>query len=289
MLGPADGPVVAGALASARRHGLPHEELSASDVVRRFPGIRPTTEMVGLWEPRAGFVIPELAIASHLALAAEHGAELHLDEPVVGWEASTGQVQVTTARGTATARRLVLAAGAWMRELLPELALPLTVERMVLYWFRPPRATDLFTAQRFPIFICEYTPGRVWYGLPDVGDGVKVALHHDGEPTDPDTVRRDVRPDEVTYIRALLRTFLPAADGELVDTAVCLYTNTPDECFLIDTHPAHSEVVIASPCSGHGFKFSSAIGELLADLALAGTTSFDLTPFRLARLPNTAT
>jgi sarcosine oxidase len=198
-------------------------------------------------------------------------------------------VQVTTARGTATARRLVLAAGAWMRELLPELALPLTVERMVLYWFRPPRATDLFTAQRFPIFICEYTPGRVWYGLPDVGDGVKVALHHDGEPTDPDTVRRDVRPDEVTYIRALLRTFLPAADGELVDTAVCLYTNTPDECFLIDTHPAHSEVVIASPCSGHGFKFSSAIGELLADLALAGTTSFDLTPFRLARLPNTAT
>jgi sarcosine oxidase len=289
MLGPPDGAVVAGALASARQHALPYEELSAAEVVRRFPGFRPTVDMVGVWEPRAGWLAPERAIAAHLALAARHGAELRTNEPALRWRAGGGGgagVEVTTAYGTYAARRLVLAAGAWTRALLgPALDLPLVVERVVQHWFRPARATDLFAPGRFPIFICEYAPGLAWYGFPDAGDGVKAALHHHGElGVDPDALRRDVGPDEVAYVRALLRTFMPAADGPLAESAVCMYTNTPDEHFVIDAHPGHPEVVIASPCSGHGFKFSSAIGELVAELATEGRTAFDLTPFRVGRL-----
>ena len=112
---------------------------------------------------------------------------------------------------------------------------------------------------------------------------MKVALHHHGEPADPDALRRTVAPEEIAYVRALLRTFMPAADGALADTAVCMYTNTPDEHFVIDRHPAHAQVVIASPCSGHGFKFASAIGEQVADLVLDAPSAFDLSPFRVGR------
>ena len=288
MLGPRDGTVVAGALARARQHGLPVEELSAPEVARRFPGFRPTVDMVGVWEPRAGYLVPERAVAAHLALAARHGAELRTGESVLRWEAGGDRVEVATAGGaTYVARRLVLAAGAWMRDLLgPALDLPLVVERQVQHWFRPARDAELFAPERFPIFICEHAPGRAWYGFPDAGDGVKAALHHQGEPAaDPSALRREVAPAEVDAVRALLRTFLPAADGPRLESTVCMYTNTPDEHFVLDVHPAHPEVVVASPCSGHGFKFSSAIGELVADLATSGRTGFDLTPFRVSRFP----
>jgi len=241
--------------------------------------------MVGVWEPRAGFLSPERAIDAHLALASSHGAELRADEPLLRWDVrDSGTVQVTTARGSYAAGRLVLAAGAWTAGLLPDLKLPLAVERTVVHWFRPARATALYDPERFPIFICEYAPGLAWYGFPDDGVGVKVALHHHGEAVaDPDSIRREVGPEEVAYVRALLRTFMPAADGPLVESSVCMYTNTPDEHFLIDAHPAHPEVLIASPCSGHGFKFSPAVGELLADLATGEAPSFDLTPFSASR------
>jgi sarcosine oxidase len=287
MLGPADGQVVPGALRSAREHGLPHEELSAAQVHARFPGFRPTTDMAAVWEPRAGFLKPEAAIAAHLDLASRHGAELRTSEPLVEWRPASDGVEVATRYGsrqtTYRAAGLVLAAGAWMPRVAHDVRLPLRVERTVQYWFRPSPSTTAFDRDRFPIFLCEYTPGLTWYGFPDVGDGVKVALHHQGEPADPDTVRREVGAHEIAYIRALVRTMMPRADGPLVETAVCMYTNTPDEHFIIDRHPRHSRVIIASPCSGHGFKFSSAIGEQLATLALGERPTFDLTPFRISR------
>jgi sarcosine oxidase len=283
MIGPPDGVVVSGAVRSAREHGLPHEVLDAAAVHRRVPGFRPAADMVGVWEPRAGYVVPEAAIAAHLALAARYGAALHTDEPVVGWRATSAGVEVTTSRGAYAAERLVLAAGAWMPRLLGALDVPLAIERNVLHWFRPAHPTSLFDPDRFPIFICEYAPGLAWYGFPDAGDGVKVALHHQGERADPDALRRTVSPEEVAAVRALLGTFMPAADGPLAESAVCMYTNTPDEHFVIDRHPAHANVVVASPCSGHGFKFASAIGEQLAGLALGEVSSLDLTRFRIAR------
>jgi sarcosine oxidase len=240
--------------------------------------------MVGVWEPRAGYLLPEAAIAAHLALAERHGAELHAHEPITAWRATADGVEVATPRGTYAAGALVLAAGAWLGELVGDLRLPLAVERTVMHWFRPARPTGLYAPGRFPVFICEYAPGLAWYGMPDAGDGVTAALHHHGEAAHPDTVRRTVAPEEVAYVRALLRAFMPAADGAAAESVVCMYTNTPDEHFVVDRHPAHPRVVLASPCSGHGFKFASALGEQLAELALGGAPSLDLSAFRVDRL-----
>ena len=177
----------------------------------------------------------------------------------------------------------MIASGAWVTQLVPELALPLVVERNVVHWFDPLTDSAHFGPGSLPIFIHEHEPGRVWYGFPDLGDGVKLALHHQGEPTAADTVRRDVSSDEVERVRALADRFLPGVAGRVRDSVVCLYTNTPDEHFILDVHPAHRGVIVASPCSGHGFKFSSAIGEVIADLVLEGRSRFDLAPFRLSR------
>ncbi len=143
---------------------------------------------------------------------------------------------------------------------------------------------DLFSPERFPVFIHEFRPGVAWYGFPDVGDGVKAGIHHSGEATDPETDLREATERDVARIRALVRAHLPAADRPLREAAVCLYTNAPDHHFLLDRHPDHSSVLVVSPCSGHGFKFAPAIGEVVADLALDGRTRFDLTPFRIDRL-----
>jgi sarcosine oxidase len=201
---------------------------------------------------------------------------------VTKWRATSSGVEVTTFTGTYSAARLVITAGAWVRELVPELALPLEVERQSVCWFDPLEPEE-FTPNNFPIFIHEYEPGRTWYGFANFGDGVKAALHHQGQTTTAQTVRRAVDDAEVAAVRNLLKRFIPNANGPLRSTTVCLYTNAPDDHFILDAHPAHPEVFIASPCSGHGFKFSIAIGELIADEIAGEPRRFDLAPFRLAR------
>lgn len=288
MIGPADGIVVRGARSSAVEHRLPFEELSSAAMHERFPALLPAASDVAIWEPRAGILDPESAIKAHLALAREQGAELRFGEPVESWtERPGGLVRVRTARGTCDAAWLVIASGAWATQLLPELALPLVVERNVVHWFEPSASTAHFGPGSLPIFIHEYEPGRVWYGFPDLGDGVKLALHHQGEATTADTVRRSVSREEVERVRALADRFLPGVAGRALQSMVCLYTNTPDGHFILDTHPEHRGVIVASPCSGHGFKFSSAIGEVIADLVLEGRSRFNLRPFRLRERFNT--
>ena len=283
MIGPPAGAVVNGARASAIAHGLPYDELSAEDLHRRVHAFHPDADSVAIWEPRAGIIAPEAAVETHLSLARARGAELRFDEPMIGWSAVDGGIEVSTATGIIRARRLVIAVGAWASDVLRELVLPLTVERNAVFWFDQKRPTDAFAPDRFPIFIHEYAPGRMWYGFPDVGDGIKVALHHQGEAAHPDAPRRMVADDEVSRIRSLVDRFIPAANGSLRETAVCLYTNTPDDHFIIDRHPSQSDVIIASPCSGHGFKFSSAVGEVIADLAMDRSSRFDLRPFAINR------
>jgi sarcosine oxidase len=284
MIGGPESSVVTGARASAVAHGLPHEELTAGELRRRVPAFHPASDEVAIWEPRAGILAPEAAIVAQLSLARAHGAELRFNEPMLDWSATDSGVSVKTAGGTFQAARLVIAAGSWVGQFVPELAPVLTVERNAVYWFDPVQPTASFSADHFPIFIHEFAPGRAWYGFPDVGDGIKVALHHQGEITDADSVRRTVTDDEIAVIRSLLERFLPEANGTLRATTVCLYTNTPDDHFILDRHPAHGSVVIASPCSGHGFKFSSAIGEVIADLVTDRAPRFDLQPFQVGRL-----
>jgi sarcosine oxidase len=206
------------------------------------------------------------------------------DEPAATWAADGDGVEVRTARARYRASTLVLCAGAWLARLVPELDLPLVPTRQVLFWFVPAANPERFAPERFPIFIWEDEPGRFLYGFPDHGDGVKVARHMEGEATDPDRVRREVSAGEAEALRAALARCIPDAAGRLRESAVCLYTNTPDQHFIVDLHPAHPQVVIASPCSGHGFKFASALGEVLADLATGRKPAFDLELFRLGRL-----
>jgi sarcosine oxidase len=157
------------------------------------------------------------------------------------------------------------------------------VQRNVQFWFTPSRGADQFAPTRFPIFIAEYAPDNAWYGFPDVGEGLKVAFHHHGDLVHPDRVDRTIGEHEVNRMREVLRAYLPDADGPPTSTAACLYTNTPDEHFVIGRHPAHPSVILASPCSGHGFKFASVIGEILADLASEREPAFDLSLFAPGR------
>ena len=280
MIGRPDGVLVTGARRSAEAHSLPYAMLTAAEVSARFPALRPADDMVAVLEPRAGILFPEACVDAHLTLAREHGATLRFDEAVTGWRRDGDGVRVVSANGEFRAAQLLLTAGSWITSLVPELKLPFTVERQVIYWFAPRAHPENFAAGRCPIHLWETAPQEFIYGFPDLGDGVKLAVHHAGDTTGPDQVQRNVGDGELASMRERVRRFVPDADGELRAATVCLYTNTPDEHFWIDRHPQHGNVLIASPCSGHGFKFAPVIGEALADLLIDGRSRFDLSLFR---------
>ncbi|MFN2317240.1 MAG: N-methyl-L-tryptophan oxidase [Gemmatimonadales bacterium] len=283
VIGPEDGALVAGAIASARAHAVPYEVLTAADVRRRFPALQPDDALVGVLEPRAGVLAPEAAIAAMLAAASGEGAELHYDEPVLSWEPAGDGVLVQTARGEYSARRLVLATGAWMATELPGIRLPLLVQRQVMFWMRPSGDPAIFLPSTMPVWLWETREGPLWYGFPDLGDGPKVAQHQGGAVTTAEKLDRVVSESDSEPCLAFLESALPALSGGITDAQVCMYTNTPDEHFILDRHPDCPAVLLASPCSGHGFKFAPAIGEILADLAMDRPPAFDLAPFTLSR------
>lgn len=280
MIGPPDGTLVGGALRSAVAHGLAHEVLDAAAVRKRFPVLQPSDAMVGVWEPDAGVLLPEACIEAHLALARRRGARLHLGAPVSAFAEEGEGVRVETPGGVYRASQVLLTAGAWVPAMVPSLAPVFSVERQVLYWLAPIAGHAQFLAGQCPIHLWEWAPGRFFYGFPDLGDGVKLAVHHAGEVADPERLRREVDADEVAAMRALAARFVPAANGPLRASAVCMYTNTADGHFWIDHLPEQPRVLVASPCSGHGFKFASVIGELLAELLLDGSSGFDIDLFR---------
>lgn len=285
MAGPPDGMLVSGALASARAAHLPHEELTAAEIRRRFPAFAPADDEVGVFESRAGVLYPELCLQSLQEQAARAGAELRFHEHVDRWDATGDGVRVHTARGSYHADRLVLAAGPWMTRLLAALGLPLDVERQVFHWFAPAARAELFGASAAPVVIWEYERDHAIYTVPDVGHGVKAGIHHDGAVViDPDRVDRVVHPEDEARTRRILARIMPDLAGRVLDSRVCLYTNTPDRHFLIDSHPEFPQVLLASPCSGHGFKFASAIGEVIADWSTGGRSPFALELFARDRL-----
>lgn len=279
-LGAPDAAVVAGSRRSAVEHGVPAEELSSAEVHRRWPQFTPDAGMVGLFERRAGVLRPEACIEACLGQAAGYGAVLRYGETMMSWEADGDGVRVRTDRGAYVADRLVLALGPWMQEELARLGVSVWVERVVQQWFAPLDAAAMDPA-RCPIYLWEDADGLVFYGFPSLDGAVKAAVHHRGEATTADTVRREVGADEVARVEHYLRRWLPAAAGRHLRSAVCLYTNTASGDFIIDRHPAHPAVLLASPCSGIGFKFAPVIGEILADLVEGRAPSVDLAPFRL--------
>ncbi len=290
MLGGPDSRTVSGSLASARKWELPHEILDAPEIRRRFPTMRPADHEIALYEENAGFVVPEGSVAAHLQLAARAGADLHHEEKVLSWHQTSTGVRVGTARNFHTAEQLVICPGAWAPRLLTELGVEFTIERQVQYWFAPSGGAEPFRAERHPIYVWEGENGRQFYGFPSHDDAgsVKVAFFRGGETCTPETIDRTVHAEEIGTISSFAGRKLPSLPGGFLRAATCMYTNTPDEHFVISRHPTCERVVVACGFSGHGFKFVPVVGEVLADLVVDGTTAHPIALFDPARLTGVA-
>ncbi len=287
MIGPREGALVSGSVASADEYGLPYEILDSSELKRRFPIFEPGPGTVALFEKKAGFVRPEVSVKAHLDRATSLGADLHFEEEVLSWEPTGYGVRVETALGTYEAERLVVSPGAWAPKLLSDLGLPLEVTRQILFWFRPEGGTEPFAPGKVPIWIYEPDDGNMFYSFPaiDGADTVKAAFFRaDGKPTDPETIDREVHDKEIEFIRSYLARYVPSLDGDFLYAKTCMYTNTPDEHFVISTHPEYPQVSIAAGFSGHGYKFCSVVGEILADLATKCETPHPIDLFSPSRL-----
>jgi sarcosine oxidase len=288
MIGPPDSRTFTGSIATADEYGLPYEVFDAAELKHRYPVFEPTENTVALFEAKAGFVRPEAAVKAHLDRATAMGADLKFGEEILTWEPTASGVLVETASGTYEAGRLIVTAGAWAPKLLADLGLPLEVTRQILFWFDPVGGVEPFLSNRFPVFIWEPEDGNSFYSIPahdGPEGGVKVAFFRaDGKPADPDTIDREVHDEEIDFIRSYLAKYVPALDGQLLYARTCMYTNTPDEHFVISAHPEHPQVAIAAGFSGHGFKFCGVVGEILADLVTEGETNHPIDLFSPTRL-----
>lgn len=284
-IGKPDSALVRGTLAAAREHTLPHEVLSAVELMRRYPAFRVPPEFIAVAQPDGGFVEAEPTVAAQVALARAAGAEIRISTTVRAIEPRKDGVRVVTDDDAINAATVVVAAGARVTKLLPNLLVKLRATRQVLAWFEP-RQPEMFDPVRCPVFLIE-GPHGTHYGFPlQAGAGVKVAQHHHFDETvDPDDYDRNVSSSDEAAIRAAVADYLPAANGKLNAATTCLYTMAPDGDFIIDTQPDEPRVIIVSACSGHGFKFAPLIGEIVAELATTGSTTRDIARFRLSRFP----
>jgi len=277
-------PVVSGSLAASRLHGLDHELLDAREIGRRFPAFRLPPDWSGVFQPQGGFVRPERAIEQFVRLAKASGAEVRTHARVLDLAPRRGGIRVRTEQGVIEAGSVILAAGAWIGELAPELRPHLRLTRQVMGWFSPLDPV-LFTADRCPVFILD-SEEDACYGFPDfAGTGVKAASHRESGalPSASHLVQDGGKADEAR-IRRMFSQFMPGANGPLRTMRTCLYSRTSDEDFVLDRSPFNERIVLASPCSGHGFKFASVLGEVLADLATGRAPASDISRFRLDRL-----
>lgn len=278
-----DGDVFAGAVRAADLHALPYEVLSGDEVRRRWPGYRLPSDARVAYQPDGGFLASEECILAHVRQAMARGAEIHWRERVLDWETTQDGVRVRTDRGGYEAGRLVVCAGSWAGQVLPELARVAIPERQVLAWLQPTRP-ELFRLGAFPVFYLQVEEGR-YYGFPEWGiPGFKFGrYHHLEEAVDPDAMDREPNDADEEVLRVFARRYFPDGEGPTVALKACLFTNTPDEHFILDLHPDHHQVAVAAGFSGHGYKFCSVVGEVMADLASVGQTRHDISLFALDR------
>ena len=281
--GAPDSPFFLNAQEACDLHSIPYEILTASEVNKRFPGYRFPEEISSVYQADGGFLLPERCIVTHVQAAERAGADVHSQETVLDWEVRGDGVQVRTDRDTYTAGRLVVTAGPWAANLVPELAAYAVPERQVMGWFQPKRP-ELYAAEAFPVFGVFTEEGR-YYGFPSHAvPGFKIGrAHHLLQKVDPDAIDREVHPEDEDILRQVVNRYFPLAAGKLLDGKTCMYTNTPDEHFMIGTLDGQPQVSVAAGFSGHGFKFASVIGEIMADLAQNGATEHDINLFRLDR------
>jgi sarcosine oxidase len=285
VLGSQSGELVAHTIAAAQEHSIPIDLLEPADLVRRFPAFATQPGDVGVLEHRAGYLIPEDCVHTQLDAASRAGATLHLNEKVLSWSTEPGHVEVRTSLATYTGRHLIITAGPWAGEVLNP-TFPLRVTRQVTAWIQPQGGIDLFLPTRFPIFIAEdASGGYATYGFPAIdgpSGGIKVAIHGSHTECSPESVDRSIQDSDVRQIINQLKLRIPSVDGELIRAKTCLYTTTPDEHFIIGSHPQHPSCTVACGFSGHGFKFAPVVGEILADLSTTRSTRHSIALF----LPN---
>ena len=280
-LGREDEPFVAESLRAARRHDLPHELLDRAQLRTRFPQFRVRDDHVGFFEPAAGALLSEDAIAAFAAAAQRRGAEIRTREAVVDWRCDDAGVTVRTDRATHRAAHVVFCAGAWSERLLRDVgddlgAPPLVVTRQVMGWVAPPDPAP-FALGAFPCWAIQNDDGSLHYGMPILpgAAGLKIAHHFHGPATDVATVDRTPRAADEDDFRPALRQLLPGADGPLAAMKVCLYTCSPDSHFIVG-RTLERRATVACGFSGHGFKFASVMGEALADLSTRGATELPI-------------
>ena len=258
-MGAPDSGVVSGTLLASKMHKLPHEVMTAAATMERFPAFRLPKDYVGVFQPDGGFLTVEDALDTHITLAKAAGAEVRAGVTVRSVADQSNGARIETTDGAFEADQVIVSAGAWESKLIADL--PLHVTREVIAWFEPSEPA-LFEPSHFPVFLLESPHGQ-HYGFPTFDQpGVKIAKHHHrNEAVDPDTLDRTVSTADEALIRPALADHIPAANGRLLAAKTCLYTVTPDHDFIIDRAPGASRVIVASPCSGHGFKFAPVIGE----------------------------
>jgi len=284
--------IIAGFIESARERGLPYERLTPTEVAARYPGFHLPGDFAAVFDPVAGILRPEACIRAYRDRAAMHGATLRDNERVESWHADGGGVRVATETGEYRADRLVVTAGPWTSDLLASLGLPLTIQRVVNVYFAPaePRRFD---PAHCPSYSWNVPEGH-YYGFPSLPDqGLKIGRHDVGGASArwaacmPETVHRAVDDAEIAMYREMLDRYMPGAAGAVRTAVTCLYTNTPDQDFIIDRHPEHEQVAFGCGFSGHGFKFASVIGEMLADLSIKGATPHPISFLSAARFAST--
>ena len=272
--------------AVARRHRIAHEMLDADALHARFPALLPAKGEMAFFEPSGGFVRPERCVAAQLRLAVEGGAELMTGTTVLSVVERGDGVVVETDRGTVEAKQAVMAAGSWAGKLLgPPYDRTLVSYRQVLHWY-PSLDPALHDPGHMPVYIWVHDelPGAFFYGFPAVAGEVKLGIEQYRTACDPDTVDRTIDPGDGQAVFAGHVAGRIAALGALpARSATCLYTVTPDSGFVVERHPTHNRVVVVSPCSGHGFKHSAALGEAVAQLVAQGRSTLDLQPFASTR------
>ncbi|WP_442754777.1 N-methyl-L-tryptophan oxidase [Methylocystis sp. JAN1] len=268
---PGESRVYEGTLASGRLYAIPTERLDRDEALRRWPIYRPPEGFAAAYEPGAGFLYAEKCVLAHARQARARGAVLKENEPVLDFRVERGRAHVRTTQGVYSAARLIVAGGGWSARLLSELGLPLGLRKMTLGWF--PAGQEHAAAKGTPGFVFDLDED-FYYGFPQIdGESVKTAGHRRFEPLEkPEGKDQPPAPERIGALRRFVRDCLPCASDRLLRWSNCIYTMTPDEDFIIDRGPATPELIFAAGFSGHGFKFASVVGEILADLAVDGAT-----------------
>ena len=276
--------LIRGVVRSAEEHALDYDLLDMAEMEQRFPQIRLRPDQQAFFEQPAGFLIPELAITSHIKGARRHGASIHTNEEVRRWTPDVNGVIVETAQRRYHSRQVIFTGGAWSGKLVRKLGVELRVTLQQQCWVAP-RKPERFQLGKLPAWYIETYGGHGYYGFPLLPgqSGMKIALHAPGTSTDIEEANRTVDPQINQNLHAYLRDHLPDAAGTILDSSVCLYTNSPDSHFIVDRHPEYAQVLVACGFSGHGFKFCPVIGEILADLALHGRSELPIEFLGLAR------